>query len=497
MKWMGKLSVKLATFAPQLSAKFEHILKTIKSTVMTKKFTLTLVGVLMAIPIGYARDFSFTFKKQTCTYTVIDEDAKTCMTKTGTTSKAGNTVTDELIIPSEAYDGTDFYTVTTIGEYSFYNCKNLTDVTIPESVEFINGSAFNRCSGLTNVTIPGSVAYIGENAFADCTALTDFHIGECKSSTQHSGTDSKTFPSWEATQTWASASQSKTYSFEVYPGAELTFTYRTDMAYNSGDFNGSYTTFRISIDGKSVVNIQQKAQNGSYTHTFDYAGTAKVEASWSVCRWGEDPYSYGEIYNIKLSVPWEAKNKELFMWNNAFTSSPIESLYLGKDLSPASVPFKNLVSLQEITISDEVDHIGQESFNGCTDLSMVECLGLMPPDADDDTFSAAAYRYATLKVPTIAAGDYAEAPGWRMFTNVEENENGLSGLDEIYQTSAAVRACDGRVEIVGANGRQIKIHDIFGREIYAFRGENDCEVRSLLPGIYIVTIAEKSTKIML
>lgn len=41
-----------------------------------KKFLLSMLGVLLALP-GIARDFTYEYKGQTLTYTVIDEDAKT------------------------------------------------------------------------------------------------------------------------------------------------------------------------------------------------------------------------------------------------------------------------------------------------------------------------------------------------------------------------------------------------------------------------------------
>ena len=107
--------------------------------------------------------------------------------------------------------------VTSIGNYAFYNCTGLTSVTIPNSVtsigssafsgctgltspiynahvfaylptsysgaytipdgiESIAGGAFDGCTGLTSVTIPNSVTSIGESAFWGCTGLTSVTI---------------------------------------------------------------------------------------------------------------------------------------------------------------------------------------------------------------------------------------------------------------------------------------------------------------------------------
>ena len=67
--------------------------------------------------------------------------------------------------------------VTTIGQYAFYNCTNLTSITIPSSVTTIGNNTFGDCTSLTSITIPDSVTTIGYGAFIGCTSLTSITIG--------------------------------------------------------------------------------------------------------------------------------------------------------------------------------------------------------------------------------------------------------------------------------------------------------------------------------
>ncbi|MFA7369641.1 MAG: leucine-rich repeat protein, partial [Kiritimatiellales bacterium] len=54
--------------------------------------------------------------------------------------------------------------------------RNLTDVTIPDSVTYIGWGAFYQCAGLTNVVIGTNVGGIDSQAFSECTALRDITI---------------------------------------------------------------------------------------------------------------------------------------------------------------------------------------------------------------------------------------------------------------------------------------------------------------------------------
>ena len=66
-----------------------------------------------------------------------------------------------------------FTNLTTIGDYAFFHCRNLTLLTIPSSIIAIGNYAFSGCSSLIGpLIIPNSVTSIGKSAFFDCSNLT-------------------------------------------------------------------------------------------------------------------------------------------------------------------------------------------------------------------------------------------------------------------------------------------------------------------------------------
>ena len=174
----------------------------------------SLILTALFLPQGIqARDFTYTYEGQTLAYTVLDEAAKTCETKAGNSSNPGNNISGDLVIPEIAKDGDIEYSVIRIGEQSFYRSNGLISVTIPNSVRSMGSWAFTDCSGLTsvhiedieawyeidfelvdsnplynahhlylngteitNLSIPTSIEVIKKNTFAGCSGLNSITI---------------------------------------------------------------------------------------------------------------------------------------------------------------------------------------------------------------------------------------------------------------------------------------------------------------------------------
>ena len=133
---------------------------------VTKKLLGTLLGLVLSVSVS-----AYDFEVDGIYYNVVSLQDLTAEVTSGTTA-----YTSTVSIPSTAtYMGRTF-DVIAIGSSTFYNCRGLTSVIIPESVTSIGSSAFSGCSGLTSVIIPESVTSIGSSAFSGCSGLTSVTI---------------------------------------------------------------------------------------------------------------------------------------------------------------------------------------------------------------------------------------------------------------------------------------------------------------------------------
>lgn len=68
--------------------------------------------------------------------------------------------------------------VTSIGEKAFSGCSNLKSINIPAGVTSINEFTFAGCSNLPAINIPNGITFIGKSAFSGCSNLNTINIPE-------------------------------------------------------------------------------------------------------------------------------------------------------------------------------------------------------------------------------------------------------------------------------------------------------------------------------
>ena len=99
----------------------------------------------------------------------LDSSTKKASVVQGSTTNSGDIVIPETFM----YNGAT-YTVNMIDYEAFYKCEELTSVSLPNTVYFINNGAFSSCTKLETINLPTGLMYM--YGFTDCPSLTSIHI---------------------------------------------------------------------------------------------------------------------------------------------------------------------------------------------------------------------------------------------------------------------------------------------------------------------------------
>ena len=153
---------------------------------MKKALSFFAAFVLFGVfaPQVRAYDFSATTTSgQTLYYTILSDGVSVAVVFPNSNATTGSQVwsghykpTGNLVIPSTVTNGGATYTVTQIGNYTFYDCDDITHVTMPNTVTIIGYAAFTSCSGLLSVALGNGLLTIGDYAFSYCVGLTTIII---------------------------------------------------------------------------------------------------------------------------------------------------------------------------------------------------------------------------------------------------------------------------------------------------------------------------------
>ena len=131
----------------------------------------------------------------------------------------------------------------------------------------------------------------------------------------------------------------------------------------------------------------------------------------------------------------------------------LKKINLPKNLKHIGYSAFNNTSLSEIHIYDKVVKIEGKAFYD-TDLSVVTCEAMTPPDMQLNSFTTNTYQNATLYIPADAMDAYLDMATWGQFQNVEEytgsdNPEDPDGYTKISNTAGKLQeAMAGMQDIV-------------------------------------------------
>lgn len=145
---------------------------------------------------------------------------------------------------------------------------------------------------------------------------------------------------------------------------------------------------------------------------------------------------------------------------HAFGGSHLKTIITNEGLKEiGTMAFNNLGSLEGISLPSTLETIGHRAFYGCNNLLDITCKAYYPPTLKYDSysyygqpynnFSDKTYKNAVLFVPKKNGG-YTSRSGWKLFNNVIESDDWMSGIQAISGSD---------------NAEIIKSYDLNGRVV--------------------------------
>lgn len=343
------------------------------------------------------------FTHEGINYTILDEAAKTVATKAGSSTAAGSEVSGEIVIPSIVSDGTNSYTVTAIGNKSFYKAA-ITSVTIPNSVTSIGSDAFKSCTKLASAALGDGIEKIGSSAFAKCEALEAITIPD-----KVTYVDEETFSecySLESITIGKGVSTIGYYAF-MYCEALGSITIPDNVTtLEEGAFMGCSELSEINI-GKSLATIEKEvfeectgiAQFTVNPENQNFATVDGVLLNKELTRLNIFPKSKSGAYQIPATVtaidPYAfsecksltsvtAPDNLTEVGEYAFSKcKKITTIGLGKSVTViGKYAFNACPALTAISLPETVEQLGQAAFIDCTaltEISLPEALKTIEP----------------------------------------------------------------------------------------------------------------------
>jgi hypothetical protein len=238
--------------------------------------------------------------------------------------------------------------VTSIGDYAFYQYTGLTSITIANSVTSIGYAAFQSCTSLTSITIPDSVTSIGDFAFRECTSLTSVTIGNSVTSIGYAA---------------------------FYECTSLTSVTIPDSVTSIGDyaFNRCSSLTSITIPD-SVTSIGEYAFYGCSSLASITVDAGNLNYS------SVDGVLFNKLQTVLIQYPagildesYAIPDSVTSIGSGAFVaSSSLASLTIPDSVtSIGDYAFNRCSSLASVTIPDSVTSIGDYAFVDCSSLTSV------------------------------------------------------------------------------------------------------------------------------
>lgn len=201
------------------------------------------------------------------------------------------------------------------------------------------------------------------------------------------------------------------------------------------------------------------------------------------------------------------ENKTVEVTYRGSNMSEYSNEYMGSVVIPENVTYNSLTysvtsidyaafadctGLTSITIPNSVTNIGPSAFARCTSLNEIICESATPPTAYSFSFFNVPTT-ATLYVPIGSRDAYANATGWKNFSNIIEDDV-KTGVESMLTDDVNVSVENGNIIVYGADNAKVEVYSVNGQCVY---NGTATTIPVNTKGLYIVKVGDTTQKVVL
>ena len=268
--------------------------------------------------------------------------------------------------------------ITSFQDYAFYGCEDLKSIDC-SNVTSIGNSTFENCKNLQNVILWDKVETIGENAFKGCSEnLTIYCMFDSKPENWHENWNPDNrevvwrggaIDTWNISATSEDNVTAKMYTDVFNEGMyTLTISGNGNMTNWSSGSNVPWYSNRSSI--KNIVISQGVTSIGNYAF-YKCTSLTSREIPNSVTSIGTDAF---DSCTILTSITFGESSQLTSIGNWAFGScKSLKSISIPEGVTTiCDYAFTNCTILTSIELPNSVTSIGRNAFYNCSNLTSIE-----------------------------------------------------------------------------------------------------------------------------
>lgn len=269
------------------------------------------------------------------------------------------------------------YSVTSIGEWAFYQCDKLESIILPSSITAIKNNAFADCTSLSGIDFPINVKVIGSGAFRGCKKLSNIFITQNVESVDGSAFSECNNLSQivvDELNPYYSSANGNLYSKDK----EILLFSPLGNRFNENALEGIKRIGGYAFDGHTEITSIQIPSNVVFIGEFAFSNCTNLkELSFAE---SEDDIEMDAMLfqGCPINKIYFGRNRKytyrLYYDNRPFAGSQsLRSIcFGGKSSEIVDNEFKNCELLNSVDIESNVNTMGRSAFSGCGNLQTVQ-----------------------------------------------------------------------------------------------------------------------------